>query len=91
MPIDEQDERTIRCKRLGHPVSFRYCRLQEGCTICHHILNCWWEVFDVRAFLEENLPEEEMQRLLNPQPKPKVLSLLELIEKAKEAAAKKED
>jgi len=83
MPIDDHDERSIRCKRLGHGVTFRYCRLQEGHTVCPHILDCWWEKFDVRGFLEEHLPEEDVAKLLNREPKPKILSLIELIEQAK--------
>jgi len=91
MALDEHDERSTRCRRLGHAVTFRYCRLQEGSTVCHRILDCWWEVFDVRGFLEEHLSSDEMARLLQPEAKPKVLSLIELIEQAKKAAEDKRE
>jgi len=30
---------------------------------CRLILNCWWEQFDVRSFLQANLPEEDMAQV----------------------------
>ena len=84
--IDAEDHREIRCRRLGHPVSFRYCRSQEGNQLCQQILNCWWEQFDVHAFLSENLGEEECRRLVAPkQQQHKVVGILELIARAKKS------
>jgi hypothetical protein len=76
-----------RCPRLGGPVSFRYCRDFPGETLpCGKILECWWEDFDVEAYLKDYLSEEDFSRLLQTQPKGKVSSLLELIQKAQETA-----
>jgi hypothetical protein len=80
---EEHDKRRTRCRRLGHEVSLRYCRTQEGCTPCPGILDCWWEVFDVRAFLEEVLSAGELDALAARRPREKVATLLELIEQAK--------
>ena len=84
--LEEHDERVIRCRRLGHAVTFRYCRTQEGATICGAILDCWWETFDVRSFLEQNLPPEQAEELAGRAAPNKVLTLLELIEKARQDA-----
>jgi hypothetical protein len=84
-----QDHRCRRCPRLGHDVAFAYCRTLEGATICPRILDCWWEIFGVERFLREQLSEEEFAALAVPRPaKPKVLSLVELIEQAKKAGAR---
>jgi hypothetical protein len=83
MSIDEHDRRAIRCRRLGHDVEFGYCRTQEGSTPCHSILDCWWEVFDVRAFLEKALSAEQVEELAARRPRAKVVTLLDLIEQAK--------
>jgi hypothetical protein len=83
MPIGEHDERRVRCRRLGHEVAFRYCRTQEGCTPCPSIMDCWWESFDVRAFLKENLPAQELAALAERRPRAKVVTLLDLIEQAR--------
>ena len=84
-----EDHRLRRCPRLGHEVSFHYCRTQESSTCCPRLQDCWWEIFDVRAFLKEYLPAEELTSLQDkPAPKEKVLSLLELIEQAKQSSLK---
>lgn len=64
--LSDHDERRLRCRRLGQEVTFRYCRTQEGATVCRSILDCWWEVFGVEAFLARQLPETEFAELLRP-------------------------
>jgi hypothetical protein len=85
----EHDQRSIRCKRLGHTVAFRYCRTQEGDSVCPSVLDCWWEVFDVRAALAEHLTAEELERLSQPRTADKVGTLLDLIREARDRSAGK--
>ncbi|MFO7956764.1 MAG: hypothetical protein R6X33_06650 [Candidatus Brocadiia bacterium] len=81
--LDEHDERSRRCPRLGHEVSFHYCRTQEGDRLCPRILDCWWETFDVRAFLEEELGTEEVRRLEERERPDKRVSILQILQEAK--------
>ena len=84
--MDESKDRLERrCPRLGGPVSFKYCRVDAGENDlpCFKIMDCWWEFFDVAAFLKTNMSEEAFERLVAAKPKPKVQSLLDLIEQAK--------
>jgi len=83
--ISEHDERRLRCRRLGHPVAFRYCRTQEGASVCPLILDCWWEVFDVAAFLREHLEPEQFETLARRGFRPKVATLLDLVQQARQA------
>lgn len=84
MPVDEHDECTQRCRMLGHPVPFGYCRaLPEG-RPCRLIVDCWQGHFDVNAFLHEHFTPEQIETIQAP-PKPKLTSILELIEQAKKA------
>jgi len=85
--IDQEDHRVRRCPRLGHEVTFLYCRTQEGATICPKIFDCWWEIFDVTTFLRENLAQEDWEALHHRKPQDKVIGLLELIRRAQEAGA----
>lgn len=72
-----------RCPRLGGPVPFSYCKKSdEHQQPCFKIVDCWWETFDVVRYLKDNLPEDQFDRLMEARPKPKVASLVELIEKA---------
>ena len=74
-----------RCPRLGNSVPFQYCKIcGDHQQPCSKILDCWWEHFDVVRYLKDHLPAPEFNRLMNAQPKPKVSSLVELIELAKE-------
>ncbi|HIJ57415.1 MAG TPA: hypothetical protein HPQ03_15015 [Deltaproteobacteria bacterium] len=85
-----KDHLTRRCPRLGGPVSFRYCRLSSGENRpCFKIFDCWWESFDVVSHMKSNLPEEQFEELLNDRcrPKPKLSSLVELIQQAKDQKA----
>jgi hypothetical protein len=78
------DNLVIRCPRLGSDVGFGYCsKCGDGQSPCFKIFDCWWETFDVVACFKERLPEEEFEKLALSKPKPKVLSLLELIEQAR--------
>ncbi len=73
-----------RCPRLGGPVSFSYCKTcDEVQQPCFKIIDCWWETFDVVRYLKDHLSEEQFKRLTKATPRPKIASLVELIEKAK--------
>jgi len=81
---EEHDEREIRCRRLGHKVAFKYCRREANGRLCGRILDCWWEQFDVRDYLQRAAPQE-LAELLARAPHSKVASIVELIEQAKRA------
>jgi hypothetical protein len=81
---EDKDQIERRCPRLGGPVSFGYCRTSgEDHCVCWKILDCWWESFDVVTYLQNALSEERFNQLVHAKPKPKVVSLVELIEQAK--------
>jgi len=86
--INEHDQDVIpRCRRLGDEVTFGYCRQEAGGRPCRLILDCWWEYFDVRVFLQSHLSAEGMAQVEHASvalPPSKMLSLLDLIQQAKE-------
>jgi hypothetical protein len=88
---DEHDaDVLVRCRRLGHEVKFGYCRQETRGSPCRLILDCWCERFDVRGFLRAHLPTEAMAQVeyASAAPPPsKVLSLVEMIQQAKERLA----
>jgi len=83
--MNESNKSLIRrCPRLGNPVPFEYCEIcgdQE--QPCFKVLDCWWEHFDVVQYLQEKLPQDQFSRLMAAEPKPKIASLVELIEQAR--------
>ena len=85
--IDAQDGRSIRCRKLGHAVPFRYCRSEAQGALCASILDCWWEVFDVETFLREHDPAA-LSELLARQSTPRLTAIVDLIAQAKQRAAR---
>lgn len=87
MLADHDQDILLHCRRLGHEVTFGYCRQETGGNPCRWILDCWWKHFDVRGFLQANLTADAMTHLESAcasAPTPKILSLLEIIQQAKE-------
>ena len=81
--VESKDSLERRCPRLGGPVSFGYCRTSsDNDTACWKILDCWWEHFDVVSHLKTCMAEDKFSMLVNAKPKPKLVSLVELIEQA---------
>jgi hypothetical protein len=79
----------MRCPRLGGPVNFGYCR-REGpdAQPCFKILDCWWQHFDVAAYLESRLPRDVFAALGRRQTPAKMTSLIALIEQAQKNTGK---
>jgi len=91
---DSKDSLERRCPRLGSIVSFLYCKTGGANEQpCWKIIDCWWEYFDVAAYLNKNMPAAVVRKIIDARPKPKVESLLDLINKAKKnlAQQKKSD
>ncbi len=77
------DEYSIRCPRLGHAITFSYCRCESDGLPCSRILDCWFQYFPVEAYLKEKLTREEWAKAFERPGHTKVQSLLELIEEAR--------
>ena len=83
MPQDN-DQLERRCPKLGSPVSFKYCRvLMDQEQPCNKVFDCWWEIFDVEGYLRGLLSVEAFDELVKCRPKPKILSIVEMIQEAK--------
>lgn len=79
----EHDHKLTRCPKLGDEMTFAYCRAEAGDLPCARILPCWQAAFDVEAWLKDHLTKEQWERFTRAQPKDKVTSLIEIIERAK--------
>lgn len=79
-----ENEFTIRCPRLGHQINFAYCRSENSGLPCFKTLDCWFSYFDVHAHFKEKLTEEDFKKIFLCRVKPKMLSLMDLIEQTEE-------
>jgi hypothetical protein len=53
MAVEEHDEKTIRCPRMGDFIPFRFCR-SCGDPFCWIIVRCWAPRIDIGGFLADN-------------------------------------
>jgi hypothetical protein len=83
--MNEPVEQKIRhCPRLGMAINFGYClKCEENKTPCWKILDCWWEEFDVTAWIGGYLGPDVVEALAQARPKPKIVGILEMIEQAR--------
>ena len=81
-----EDSFQIRCPRLGQQIHFSYCRQENMGLPCFRALDCWYLHFDVVAYFRHELTASEWEDTFEKPPTPKMLSLAELIEKARKQA-----
>jgi hypothetical protein len=79
--IEDFDSEEIYCRKLGHRLSFKYCRIERNGLPCARILDCWFERFPIEDFINTHYTEEEQARIFAP-PKQKTETLIDLIKKA---------
>lgn len=80
--IEEHDDKTIRCPRVGGEVNFRFCRFENNMLPCRWIVGCWQSQMDINKLLADHYSKKELDQIFA-LPKPKLQSLVDLIEKAK--------
>jgi len=82
-PLNAHDERRRYCPMLGHDLAFGYCRCPGRELPCGRIFDCWFEAFDVEAFLRAHYSERQIAEILAPR-QDKRVSLYEMIRKAQQ-------
>ena len=80
--IEQYDSKMIRCPRVGGDVNFKFCRSENNLLPCRWVVGCWQMRIEISQFLEGHFSKEELDRVFAP-PKPKMESLVELVEKAR--------
>lgn len=78
----------IRCPRLGGNVTFSFCEYENVDLPCNKSLECWSYLFKVEEFFRNKLSDEEFNHCFRATPKPKLATLIELIEKAQQTLDK---
>ena len=80
---NKYDVEELYCKKLGHHLTFKYCREENFGLPCPKVRDCWFKNIDIDNYLTQNFSPGETTHLYDP-PKPKISSLLELIDQAKQ-------
>jgi hypothetical protein len=64
--IEQHDGLEGYCRRLGHYLSFHYCRRENEGLPCATIRDCWFERLPIGDFLERHYSPEQLARLQAP-------------------------
>ena len=80
--IDQHDQQKRYCPMLGHELHFSYCRSPGSDLPCRKIFDCWFRIFDVEGFIRGHFSQDDIEKINAPR-RDKSLTLLELIEKAR--------
>ncbi len=75
------------CPRLGHIVRFRYCLRGDPARPCFKIRDCWWETFDIDAYLQDHLSPAQWEALLQAKPPDRLGALVAAAAAARERVA----
>lgn len=81
--IESHDQKEIYCRKLGHHLTFSYCRHENMGRLCAKIKDCWWQKMDIQDFLSRNYSRDQLEHLDSPAPA-KIASILELIQRARQ-------
>jgi hypothetical protein len=81
--ITDHDTRERHCPMLGHEIAFTYCRSPGQTTPCRKIFDCWFDTFDIQAFIADNFDADSIMAITMP-PKPKIATLFDIIRQAQE-------
>jgi len=79
--MHSHDQEQNYCRKLGHHLNFAYCRNERNGTPCPMVFDCWFEKFDIGAYMQAHFKPEEVPYLTQAKPE-KVMTLLELIQRA---------
>lgn len=82
--LEDYDDDMMRCPRVGGYVNFKFCRSENNMLPCRWIIGCWQARMDIKSFLDEHFTEADLEKIFVP-PKPKLESLVEMIEKVKKS------
>ena len=73
----------VACPRLGHLVSFSYCRSENQGAPCHMALDCWYDRFLVEDYFREVLTPEAWEAAFDRPQKNRMSRLVEIIEETR--------
>ncbi len=83
--LARMDALEARCPKLGHQVTFEYCRQESGRLPCSRALVCWNHRLPVEMIFKKLVGEETFEAVFGGTPKSRVESLMEAIEAAKQS------
>ncbi len=87
---DKYDNEEIRCRKLGHNVTFKYCRKESVDEPCEKMIDCWYSRMKIFEYLNGQFGTKFLQEFINRERKGKITSILEIVDRHRGEAKKEE-
>ncbi|MBN1799183.1 MAG: hypothetical protein JW822_11450 [Spirochaetales bacterium] len=81
--MELHDDKKTYCRKLGHHLTFQYCRREKQGLPCKKIIDCWFDKFNIQNYLKEYYKMDELAHIFET-PRPKMETLVELIRQAQQ-------
>jgi hypothetical protein len=67
-PLNKEtyDHLEVYCRKLGHTLPFKYCRIESNGLPCSKIMDCWFQRFPIQEYIQNNYSREEITRICSP-------------------------
>ncbi len=72
-----------RCRQLGGPVTFKYCRVMNEGLPCVRLAECWWGQLDLAGFLAANYTEDDLRKAFGAPSKGRLARIIETLDRVK--------
>lgn len=73
-----------RCRQLGGPVTFKYCRIMNDGLPCQRLPGCWGAQINLIEYLEANFTAGEMEQVFGTEPKTRLGRIIETLNRVRE-------
>jgi hypothetical protein len=85
------DSEEIRCGKLGHSLTFKYCRRESVDKPCERIINCWSMRIKILEYLNNQFGTAFLKEFVARKKKDKMSHLLNLIDQSKAGDDQKQE
>ncbi len=80
---DMYDDEEIRCRKLGHSLTFRYCRMEGVDEPCGKIIDCWISRVRILDYLNQQFGTNFLREFANRPKKDRLSLILEVLDREK--------
>ena len=77
---EKYDSVELYCPKLGHHLSFKYCRSENLGLPCSRLIKCCSDKLPVQNYLNTHYSGEEINQILK-RPEPKINSILDIVQR----------
>ena len=83
---EKYDQIELYCPKLGHHLTFKYCRSENQGVPCSRVVKCCSDKIPVDEYIRDNLSTEETQVVFQ-EPQPKMNSILSILQRVNNRAS----